>query len=554
MANAVLHKSSSTASAVPAAGSLAVRELALNTADGRLFTKTGAGAVVEFARKDVEDAQRVDVDLFGFLNQTETTLGFVDATSTFTVAPVGASWSYYRSGVKCTITGAKSVVLPAASSTTIIYFIYIDATDGSLTYSTTAWTLKDSKVPVATVARCTASTPTYLVAEERHTCLIPRRTHLYLHATRGTVYQSGAALTGPTVGSSTNSAKTCAVATCSIFDEDINDVTSAIAAGNGSTDTFYSISYRNTASNWVWTRSVMPFKYTGAAAIEWDNNGTMTAAGSGAGGNTRWVNYYMLCNNVAGQESVMWVPGRAAFTSAAAAYGESFADFSITGFPSVEAVAIYQFTWATSGSGLGLCVLARTPERINSNILTSTAIAVGTHNSLAGLQGGAIDDYQHLTAAQLAVVAATSGTNTGDNAANTTYASDYRAANFVAGTNYLAPNGSAAALTGLTSTQVTTALGYTPSNPGGLSVSIISTNTTASAGTMYVLTASLTLTLPASPTIGNTVNIANRSGVATCVVGRNAQPIMSLAEDMTLDIAESLTLVYTDATRGWVLL
>ena len=40
-----------------------------------------------------------------------------------------------------------------------------------------------------------------------------------------------------------------------------------------------------------------------------------------------------------------------------------------------------------------------------------------------------------------------SGSNTGDNAANTTYANDYRASNFVAGTNYLAPNGSAASLT-----------------------------------------------------------------------------------------------------------
>lgn len=44
-------------------------------------------------------------------------------------------------------------------------------------------------------------------------------------------------------------------------------------------------------------------------------------------------------------------------------------------------------------------------------------------------------------------VANLSGTNTGDNSANSTYASDYRAANFVAGTNYLAPNGSAASLT-----------------------------------------------------------------------------------------------------------
>ena len=34
-----------------------------------------------------------------------------------------------------------------------------------------------------------------------------------------------------------------------------------------------------------------------------------------------------------------------------------------------------------------------------------------------------------------------SGTNTGDNAANSNYASDYRAGNFVAGTDYLAPGG-----------------------------------------------------------------------------------------------------------------
>lgn len=40
-----------------------------------------------------------------------------------------------------------------------------------------------------------------------------------------------------------------------------------------------------------------------------------------------------------------------------------------------------------------------------------------------------------------------SGTNTGDNAVNSNYASDYRAANFVAGTNYVAPTGSDAIIT-----------------------------------------------------------------------------------------------------------
>lgn len=85
--------------------------------------------------------------------------------------------------------------------------------------------------------------------------------------------------------------------------------------------------------------------------------------------------------------------------------------------------------------------------------------------------------------------------------------------------------------------------------------SVISGNTTAVAGTIYVLTASLTLTLPASPTAGQWVGVVNRSGTTTAVVGRNAQNIMSLAEDFTVDINNfSAVFVFADATRGWVIL
>lgn len=47
MADLILHKRSSTASAVPSAGSIALGELAINTADGRLFLKKGDGTVVD---------------------------------------------------------------------------------------------------------------------------------------------------------------------------------------------------------------------------------------------------------------------------------------------------------------------------------------------------------------------------------------------------------------------------------------------------------------------------------------------------------------------------
>ena len=107
----------------------------------------------------------------------------------------------------------------------------------------------------------------------------------------------------------------------------------------------------------------------------------------------------------------------------------------------------------------------------------------------------------------------------------------------------------------LTSGHVTTALGYTPSNNTTLTSSVISGNTTAVAGTEYVFTATLTLTLPASPTAGNIVRFSNMSGVSTCVIGRNSKNIMSLAENMTLDSDYGgATLMFADATRGWVLI
>jgi hypothetical protein len=84
-------------------------------------------------------------------------------------------------------------------------------------------------------------------------------------------------------------------------------------------------------------------------------------------------------------------------------------------------------------------------------------------------------------------------------------------------------------------------------------VQVIGTNTTAVASRTYVLTASLTLTLPLSPAAGDWVSVQNSSGTITAVIARNSSNIMSLAEDLTLDADfVAVTLVYADATRGWV--
>lgn len=49
MVNTIRHKRSSTPSATPSAGSLVAGELAINTADGKLYTKKDDGTVVELA-------------------------------------------------------------------------------------------------------------------------------------------------------------------------------------------------------------------------------------------------------------------------------------------------------------------------------------------------------------------------------------------------------------------------------------------------------------------------------------------------------------------------
>ena len=393
---------------------LLVDENGLPTNAGGATTKQGNDA----------DAYRIDQDSYGFLNQTETTKSMTG--DVFTLAPTGTSWSYYRTGIKYTVTGSKSVTLPAPTATTTAYFIFIDSTDGTLSQSTSAWTLFDTRVPVSIVVRNSTMTPVDLIEEERHTTKILRRDHMIEHYTTGTLYSSGGALTGPTVGSNTNSAKTCAVTPAWIFDEDIYQSTVAIAAGDGATNAFYTVAYRTALTSWAWQRSVVPFKYSGAGAIQFDNAGTMTAANAGVAVNARWINYFMMLTNIEGQESVLWIPGRAQHTTIGAANSELFSSFDMTGFVTKDAIAIYRFTWVTSGSGLGLCNLVQTPVRISTNILQSTSSSTVAHDLLSGLglagagvTYGHIDDQaQTIAGAKTFTGAITasnlSNTNTGD--------------------------------------------------------------------------------------------------------------------------------------------
>ena len=84
-------------------------------------------------------------------------------------------------------------------------------------------------------------------------------------------------------------------------------------------------------------------------------------------------------------------------------------------------------------------------------------------------------------------------------------------------------------------------------------VSVITGNTNAAVNTHYYLNGSaITLTLPATPSVGDEVRVSEVAGNTNCIVARNGSNIMSAAENLTLDAAYvALSLRYVNATIGW---
>ncbi|MFV8328484.1 beta strand repeat-containing protein [Flavobacterium sp. ZS1P14] len=197
-----------------------------------------------------------------------------------------------------------------------------------------------------------------------------------------------------------------------------------------------------------------------------------------------------------------------------------------------------RITAAANGSGGGAATnLTYTNSATNGVVVSDT----GTD---ATIPAGSTVEASLMLPADKTKLDAISGTNTGNNAANTKYANDYRAANFVGGTDYLRPTGSAALLTNFpTLNQNTT--GTAAGLSGTIPESQVLNLTSDLAGKQGSISLTSFGTSGPSTLTGNTLNIPQYSGTAagvSSVALTTANGISGVVANATTTPAITLTL------------
>jgi len=177
---------------------------------------------------------------------------------------------------------------------------------------------------------------------------------------------------------------------------------------------------------------------------------------------------------------------------------------------------------------------------INGTAVTSTAAELNLLDGVSGLVQADLTKLAAVdsTAAELNIV------DGGTSATSTTVADADRVVLNDAGT-----------MVQVAMTDIKTYIG------GGTSWQAVKTGDfTAAAGQgvfANTTSASFTVTLPASPDLGDEVSIKDYAGTFdsnALTIGRNSQPIEGVAADLTVGVERAgLTLVYTDGTQGWLL-
>lgn len=124
----------------------------------------------------------------GFVSRADTTISFVDGTRTFTITPTGASFEFWASGDRFVKSGPDSIVIPDIEG---IHFIYYDDTGTLQVVQVFNLDIIATFCFVAAVYWDATNNVSIIFGDERHGRQMDSATHLWAHASFGSLYGNG---------------------------------------------------------------------------------------------------------------------------------------------------------------------------------------------------------------------------------------------------------------------------------------------------------------------------------------------------------------------------
>jgi hypothetical protein len=401
MATNIKLKSSSLAGKTPTLSDLSLRELAVNTADGKLFLRRGDGSGTDKIIDVTAPLQASEP--MGHENKSQSTISFNTVNRRFTIQPVSTSFNVWCKGVKYNFTTAQTVDLP---NTTGIYYIYFDA-DGTLQYRLSFFDWENDAPTAYVYWNATTGTAPF-VADERHGIVLDWQTHEYLHRTRGAVIANGFSISNYTAtGTGANDSDAqFDLSGGTFFDEDLeviithsntptSDTWQQDLQGPSQIPVFYQSGdawVRDAVTDYALKQGTARIQYNFFNGASW----TTLDVSTDTHYTTSWI---IATNNI--NYPVIAIMGQSQSNKISDEEALTFGDLILSGFPIVEFRPLYKIIWQTDST------YANTPNaRIAGvydirQLVSSGGISGTTPVSDHGLLTGLGDDdhlqYVHIS-------------------------------------------------------------------------------------------------------------------------------------------------------------
>ena len=398
MATNIKLKSSAISGKTPTTSDLSLRELAVNTADGKLFLRKGDGSESD---KIVEiTAPLTTKEPNGVEDITRSTISFNNSTRIFSIAPVSEPFNIWCKGIKYSFSSAQIIQIP---STTGMYYIYFSE-NGILSVKTSyfEWGID---TPIAYVYWNSDDLTAYFVADERHGITMDWATHEYLHRTRGAAIAQGFSLSNySTTGTGAlNSDAQFDIENGTFFDEDlevniqhsntpVSNTWEQKLQGPANIPVFYL-----TGNSWKAATATDYAVKQGTSRIQYNvlsgGNWTTQDVPTDTWYTTSWV---IATNNI--NYPIICILGQSATNKITDQHSLSFLDLALPEFPVIEFRPLWKIIWQTD-SEYQNTPKARIAEVYDIRELSSagSGLPVSDHGSLTGLTDDDHLQYVHIS-------------------------------------------------------------------------------------------------------------------------------------------------------------